>query len=48
MLLDEHCDRPFFCSLTSIFIPPTNPDRELPVATALYAEMMGSKEVIVF
>jgi hypothetical protein len=46
MLLDEHRDRPIFGSLNPIFVPPANSDSEFPVATALYAEIMGSKEVI--
>jgi hypothetical protein len=46
MLLDEHRHRPLFRLLSSIFIPPANADSEFPVATAFYAEIVGSKEVI--
>jgi hypothetical protein len=46
MLFGEQRDRSFFGSLNAVFIPPPNSDNNLPVATAVYAEMMGSKEVI--
>jgi len=46
MLPDEHRDRPLFRSLNPIFVPPANSDSKFSVATALYAEIMGSKEVI--
>ena len=39
---------PSFTRSLPISLPPANPDSELPVAAALYAEMMGSKEVIQF
>ena len=48
VLPDEHCDRPFFYSLTPHLSPASEPDSELPVAAALCAEMTGSKEVIQF
>ena len=48
MLLDKHRDWPLFRSLNPTFVPPANSDSEFPVATALYAEIMGSKEVIQF
>lgn len=46
MLLYERPDRPSCCLFKPIFVPPPNSDSGLSAATAVYAEMMGSKEVI--
>jgi hypothetical protein len=46
MLPDKRCHRPLCRSLDSIFVPPANADSEFTVATALYTEIMGSKEVV--